>query len=162
VTLTSPAPTPTRAEAVGRLFSAIVGLGGSVRARSRTWGTEPGTLSRGDIAVLALIEADGPLRAGAIAQQLHVGPPVVSRQLADLESEGLVRRSADPADGRAELVSLTARGRRMLTASREALCSRLADHLGDWDDERLAQLATGLEDLVEALGRAGTGRELHV
>ena len=162
MTLTSPAPTPTRTEAVGRLFSAIVGLGGSVRARSRTWGTEPGTLSRGDIAVLGVIDADGPLRAGAIAQQLHVGPPVVSRQLADLESVGLVRRSADPADGRAELVSLSAKGRRMLMASREALCSRLGDHLEDWDDERLARLVTGLEDLVEALDRAETGRELHV
>jgi DNA-binding MarR family transcriptional regulator len=147
---------------VGRLFSALVGLGGSVRARSRTWGTEPDTLGRGDIAVLGVIQAHGPLRAGAIAQQLHVGPPVVSRQLADLEAQGMVRRSADPADGRAELVSLTARGRRLLTASRQALCARLAEHLSDWDDERLAQLATGLEDLVEALDRAGTGRELHV
>jgi DNA-binding MarR family transcriptional regulator len=162
VTLTSRAPTSTRAEAVGRLFSAIVGLGGSVRARSRTWGTEPGTLSRGDIAVLGVIEADGPLRAGAIAQQLHVGPPVVSRQLADLESAGLVRRSADPADGRAELVSTTAKGRRLLTASREALCARLGATLEDWDEERLALLVTGLEDLVEALDRAETGREQHV
>ena len=73
-----------RTRAVERLFEAIVGLGGSVRARARTWGTEPGTLSRGDIAVLGVIEAAGPLRAGAIAQQLHVGPPVMSRQLAEL------------------------------------------------------------------------------
>ena len=154
-------PVPGRTEAVERLFEAIVGLGGSVRARSRTWGTRPGTLSRGDIAVLGAVDADGPLRAGALAHQLHVGPPVVSRQLAELDAAGLVQRSADPVDGRAELVSITERGRRLLTDSRHALCSRLAGHLDDWDDDRLAHLVTGLEDLVDALDGAEPGKALH-
>jgi DNA-binding MarR family transcriptional regulator len=70
----------------------------------------------------------------------------------DLESRGYVRRVADPTDGRAKLVRLTAHGRRAATECRravQALEQRTKRQLGDrrYDTmrEALEVLSAGTE-----------------
>ena len=48
-----------------------------------------------------------------LARQLGVNAAAVTRQVQDLERERLVRRRADPRDGRRSYVSLSPKGRRL-------------------------------------------------
>jgi DNA-binding MarR family transcriptional regulator/GNAT superfamily N-acetyltransferase len=54
---------------------------------------------------------EAPLRSRALAARLGIDPGQLSRLLAELQTAGLVARTADPADGRAERVALTQGGR---------------------------------------------------
>jgi DNA-binding MarR family transcriptional regulator len=67
----------------------------------------------------------------------------------DLEGRGYVRRVQDPADGRAKVVRLTARGRRYVAEARRAVAaveSRARRRLGD---RRYEIVRAALEALVE-------------
>src|SRR4051794_21746858 len=58
--------------------------------------------------VLRVLGQAGPCRSGSIAEALTADPSTVSRQVAALVREGLVERRADPGDGRACVLALTA------------------------------------------------------
>lgn len=64
--------------------------------------------------ILFLVQ-DGPRRVSVIAECIHSDASTVSRQVSTLVGQGLLEKSADPADGRAYEVSLTARGKELLT-----------------------------------------------
>src|SRR5918999_4382996 len=53
---------------------------------------------------------EGPRAIGALAERLGVSQQAASKSVADLERRGYVAREPDPADARARLVALTARG----------------------------------------------------
>jgi len=61
---------------------------------------------------LTVLDHDGPLRLGALAERLHVAARSATEVVDALEARGLVRREPDRSDRRATLVSLTDRGRR--------------------------------------------------
>ena len=56
--------------------------------------------------------ADGDLRLGALGKRLGITASTMTRNLVRLEERGLVERTADPADGRAQRVGLTSAGRK--------------------------------------------------
>ena len=64
----------------------------------------------------------GPLRQGALAELVHADPSTVSRHVAALVEQGLVRRVADESDGRASRLSsptpATPRSRRCAASGR--------------------------------------------
>ncbi|MFN8094640.1 MAG: MarR family transcriptional regulator [Vicinamibacteria bacterium] len=66
------------------------------------------------VAQAATLEAleGGATRLGELAQRLGISPSTLTRNLARLESDGLVAREADPQDARAARVKLTAAGTR--------------------------------------------------
>lgn len=66
--------------------------------------------------VLVTIDAEGPRRVGALAEDLGVNQSNASRIVDRLASQGLVRRIRDRDDGRASLVALTPEGQRVLDA----------------------------------------------
>ena len=70
----------------------------------------------------------GPLRQGALADLVHADPSTVSRHVAALVEQGLVRRVADESDGRASRLVVTDEGH---TGVGEALlaggCERIPD-----------------------------------
>ena len=68
--------------------------------------------------LLSVIRREGPIRLTDLALNIGVGKPSVSRQIAFLESIGLVSKEADPLDGRAQAIRLTPRARRRCTRSR--------------------------------------------
>jgi DNA-binding MarR family transcriptional regulator len=54
-----------------------------------------------------------PLSMGELASVLGIDPPNATTLVADMESQGLVRRRPHPTDGRAKLVEPTRKGRQL-------------------------------------------------
>jgi DNA-binding MarR family transcriptional regulator len=67
---------------------------------------------------------------GDVTAALHASPSGMSGLLGRLTAAGLVRKSADPDDGRAVRLSLTEQGRRSLGPAHEVL-AELNGHLTD-------------------------------
>ncbi len=85
--------------------------------------------------LLAKIGDGPPRRAGELAAELCADPSTVSRQVAMLVKSKLVRRQADPEDGRASILELTDTGRerlQQLFRQRESLFGAVT---ADWTDE---------------------------
>jgi DNA-binding MarR family transcriptional regulator len=108
-------------------------------------------------ALRVLAQAGVPLRMSELAERLEVVPRSVTSVIDALEGQGLVERSADPADRRATWVRPTSAGEALLeavTVQRRAATTSLLDRLSP--DER-AQLAHLLRVLAEAEpGSTGT------
>ncbi len=68
------------------------------------------------LSILAHLHSRGPLSPGALAELERVQPQSLTRTLADLEDADLVRRQADPVDGRRAVVSIAAAGTELLRA----------------------------------------------
>ena len=82
------------------------------------------------LAVLGRIIDEGPTTAAALAASEHVTQQAIAQSLATLKQRGLVRKQADPSDGRKSLVTATAAGRELresLTVSREEWLTRAID-----------------------------------
>ncbi|MEC3994851.1 MarR family winged helix-turn-helix transcriptional regulator [Actinacidiphila sp. DG2A-62] len=104
--------------------------------------------------VLARLLAIGDASTSALAATEHVRPQSMAATVAALEERGMVARRPDPADGRRQLVSLTAEGRGYVEGRRrsdEEWITRTLDARFT-EDERQA-LLTGLA-LLERLARA--------
>src|ERR1700712_561558 len=121
--------TSEKEAATQRLLDALVLLGRALKARGSDWGPADPELGRPDIVTLGVLATRGTCRPGRVAEVLCVDRSVISRQLAGLDQMGLIERAADPEDGRAELVSLTAAGHERLVAARDAMCTALAERL---------------------------------
>jgi DNA-binding MarR family transcriptional regulator len=91
--------------------------------------------------LLAVIRREGPIRLTELAQNIGVGKPSVSRQIAFLESIGLVSKEADPLDGRAQSIRLTERGEEKMHQVQDARRQDFRERLGEWPVEELQTLA---------------------
>jgi DNA-binding MarR family transcriptional regulator len=87
------------------------------------------TVSLTQGSVLTELVTGGPRRMSALAELEGVRMPSMTDIIQRLERLGLVSRAADPADGRAVLVAVTAEGRRyieeLIVAREEFLRDRL-------------------------------------
>jgi len=91
--------------------------------------------------LLAELDRTGTSRVTDLAASIGVGKGTMSRQVRSLERLGLVRRAADPADGRAFLLELSEDGRRRYRAARDARRARLRQELASWSEGDVNQLA---------------------
>ena len=105
--------------------------------------------------LLALLEDAGPLRASDLVARLGLDKSTVSRQVASLVDLGLVVRSADPADGRAQVLTPSAEGSARLARIREVRRARWADDLADWPADDVARLG----ELLHRLNLLGEARD---
>ncbi len=64
--------------------------------------------------VFMQLASDGASRSVDLAAKIGVRPQSMMKTVHELEDLGLVSRTADPADSRAKLISLTRRGRRFI------------------------------------------------
>ncbi len=71
--------------------------------------------------VLAALQDGSRLSQTELARWAKVEQPTMAQMLARMERDGLIRREADPADGRSSLVSLTKQARSRLAAGRAIL-----------------------------------------
>ena len=69
-------------------------------------------------AVLGRLDREGPQTTSALAAAERVRPQSMAQTLAELEADGLVRRSPDPADRRQTLIALTPGGHERLAEDR--------------------------------------------
>ena len=108
-------------------------------------------LTPSQLSALAVIEREGPLTLGALADHEKVAPPSITKVVAKLESIGLVARAVDPGDRRFVRVALTDAGRALLEESRQRktawLTSRIRE-LGPGDRDQLAAALDVLDALV--------------
>jgi DNA-binding MarR family transcriptional regulator len=112
----------------------------------------------GHLAVFLHVDRRSGTRLTELARRGRISKQGMMLLVDDLESRGYVRRVADPTDGRAKVVRLTARGRRAVADARRAVQAtevRLRRELGD---RRVDALRESLELLVgdgEADGEGG-------
>ena len=105
--------------------------------------------------LLALLQDAGPLRASELVTRLGLDKSTVSRQVASLVALGLVDRTADPVDGRAQVLTPSAEGSARLAAIRAVRRARWEADMTDWPAEDVARLG----DLLGRLNRMGEARE---
>jgi DNA-binding MarR family transcriptional regulator len=93
--------------------------------------------------LLAAIEEHGPTSQADLGRQTGIDRSDVVATLDDLVDRGLAQRRPDPVDRRRNVVTLTARGRRMLTR-----LDKVVDHV---QDELLAPLTRKERDDLATL-----------
>lgn len=92
------------------------------------------------------------MRPSQLAEEAGITKQSVNDLLGHLERHGYLRRAPDPDDGRARVIRLTAKGRRLqgtIYAEARAAQMRIAEILGP---RRFAQLHDSLELLTGVLG----------
>lgn len=110
-----------------------------------------GGLSPGQAATLLMVERTG-IRLVDLAAKAGVSKQAMMQAVDGLQALGFVRRTADPSDGRAKTVRLTARGMRARAEARRAIAaveSRARRRLGD---RRLDGLRAALEEVASEEG----------
>ncbi|MGG5808076.1 MarR family winged helix-turn-helix transcriptional regulator [Falsiroseomonas sp. CW058] len=120
-----------------RLLTLATLLEGEIRARlRRDFDT---TLPRFDL-IAALDRAGAGMTLGEVSRRMMVSNGNVTGLAARLEAEGLVERRARPGDRRAQLLRLTARGRREFARQSAAHEAWVAELLGGLDGAERAAL----------------------
>lgn len=107
----------------------------------------------GGVPVLARLKHHGPMRSSALAETCALDPSTVSRQVDSLVKAGLVRRMADPDDGRATLLEITEDGDREMSNHAARVASLLTELLIDWTPEQVENLTVSLRRLNEDAAR---------
>ena len=140
-------------EAADRLHSAAIHLLRGVRQVDRETG-----LSAARLSVLSILVFDGPQTVSMLAEAEQVALPTMSRLLKDMEFAGLVKRTRSRMDARIQILSVTARGRRILEAGRaRRVASLLAavDELRPAERKALSRLLPVIEKLAAAVRNPG-------
>ena len=91
------------------------------------------------------------VHAALLAETVGLHKSTMSRNLAQLETLGLIERVPDPADARARLLRLTALGEESVERSRRGRRERLAAQLDAWSDADVRRLGTLLGRLNDSL-----------
>ena len=101
---------------------------------------------------LGLLLGSGAQRLTALAEREAVSQPAMTGLVSRLQGAGLVERRADPSDGRAVLVELTAMGRALIQdrrARRAAALEGLLDVLDAGERARFDAAIPALRRLVD-------------
>ncbi|MEO8503633.1 MAG: MarR family transcriptional regulator [Acidobacteriota bacterium] len=109
-------------------------------------------LSPARASALSVLVFTGPLTLGALALAEQVSAPTMSRVVAALTGDGLVKRETDPEDGRVVRLRATAKGVRLLQQGRARRLRAFGDLLAPLDDDELAVLLRATE-LLERVVR---------
>jgi DNA-binding MarR family transcriptional regulator len=107
-------------------------------------------LDRALFPLLVRIERRGPLGIGELAELVGRDYTTVSRQVAKLESLGLVGRQVNAADARIKEAVITEPGREMARALDGAREKIFASVLADWDRQDVADLARLMRKLADS------------
>ncbi|HET8921466.1 MAG TPA: MarR family transcriptional regulator [Candidatus Acidoferrum sp.] len=134
-------------ETADKLHSAAIHLLRRLRARDREMGVGPAQLS-----ALSVLVFGGPRSLGELAAAEQVRPPTMSRMVASLVRDGMVRRHATE-DGRSMRLEATAKGTKMLWEGRKRRVESLARTLASLSEQERAQLGE-LVDLLERVIRS--------
>ncbi len=99
------------------------------------------TFARYELLMLLLFARAGRLPLGKIGERLQVHPASVTNVTDRLEADGLVRRVANPRDGRGTLAAITPKGRRLAKRATAAVNAEVFAGLRPGADELVSQLA---------------------
>lgn len=135
-------------------LNALYRLSGSARVHAHTVEATGVQVSRTGLRFLSLVADTGPTSATTMAAVLDVSQPTASRVLQKLEDDGLVVRRASSSDGRVSHYLTTAKGRRALQRVHRHHVEQLARVLEDVDEQRRADIAQAVTELVDRLTSA--------
>lgn len=145
-------PDPALVQAIAdvqkQLGTMLVKAGDSIR--SRALAIHPDLQAMG-FKVLTILSQSGPMQQVALAHKAGTDKAVMSRTITQLESLGLVARTADPSDGRALLVTITPEAQRRLEANTLVARKVLFDRMSSWNVGELHRFA----DLLARLNQSG-------
>lgn len=103
-------------------------------------------LTPSQTAVLTRLWKEGASSTSALAAAEKVRPQSMATTLTGLDQHGLIRRAPDPNDGRRQMISLTAAGRRRAESDRQVREEWLARAMQERYSERERRV------VLEALG----------
>lgn len=101
--------------------------------------------------MLSYLHVNGSSRASAIAETFELDKGAVSRTVHTLVELGLVTKSADPMDGRAQVLTPTPEARARLVEINDMRLASLDDRLGVWDSSELEEFVGAFHRLNELL-----------
>lgn len=96
--------------------------------------TQANTPTTSQSETLSLLDRVGPLSVAELADRRNVRHQSMRLVAGQLESEGLVSKAPNPADGRSQLLFITDSGRETLSRARQARTSQIANLI----EERLS------------------------
>src|SRR4051812_29310593 len=131
-----------------RLHSAAIHLLRRLRRQDDAMGLTPARAS-----ALSIMVFGGEVTIGQLAQAEQVSAPTMTRLVDGLVRDGLVRRDADPADGRVVRLQATAKGTRILHEGRRRRVAALAEDLAALDAADLETLAAAADILERVVAR---------
>lgn len=137
-------------EAADRIHSAAIHLVRHVR----TVDDEAMGLSPARASALSVLVFGGACSLGELAAAERVTPATMSRLVAAMEAEGLVRRYPDVNDARAIVLEASAKARRILERGRSRRLDLLERLLGDASAAEVEAVSTAAAVVERALGSA--------
>jgi DNA-binding MarR family transcriptional regulator len=99
-------------------------------------------------ATLARLQRSGPARLTELASAEGVSQPSMTALIARLADQGLVRRSADPHDGRAVVLTLTPAGGELLAQRRAERTRQITGPLAGLSHDDVRRIADALPALI--------------
>jgi DNA-binding MarR family transcriptional regulator len=111
-------------------------------------------MSKARWGILILLWRVGELSQATLQQRLRVDGAAITRQVKQLEEEGLVLRRADPQDNRFTLVDLTGVGRQLMASmagKREAFEALVTAGISEEDIALMRRCLQQIRDNVRAL-----------
>jgi len=109
---------------------------------------ETGDLTLSESSALSRLQHGGPTTAATLAKLEQISPQSIGVTVASLETKGLIERSADPADGRRVILSVTSVGDATVEARRSARDQQFTRALGALSADERAQLLRAMPILA--------------
>ena len=106
-------------------------------------------VDKAGLAVLHETRRLGMVRPSDLAAQMRLDLSTISRHLRSLEQQGMVQRTADPDDARAQRISITVRGGEVLARLMDHRAASIRAAIAHWpeqDRSTLRQLLCRLAD----------------
>ncbi|MCB6182033.1 MarR family transcriptional regulator [Leeia sp. TBRC 13508] len=99
--------------------------------------------------ILLQVEKHAPVGQKQLAQVIGIDPASLTRQMKQLELDGLVKRESDLKDNRHTIVTLTAKGEKRLAELRPKRQTFLNDALAGFSEEQLSMVEQVLSRLEQ-------------
>lgn len=112
-------------------------------------------LSIGDYTLLAQISQHAPVRLSVLADLVEVDKSTLTPPAKRLETRGFIVREPDPADARAQLVTVSRVGKQAVRKLWQARAAIVAELMEDWNTADVRSLATRLAAFAEAIEKKG-------
>ncbi len=128
-------PATSDPSAVDSVMHALFSIGRLMRQRVEGDELEPGTFW-----LLKTLAAQGAMRVTDLAGSTNLDTSTVSRHVSQLQKSGLIERTPDPDDGRAQRVEPSAEGFRLLHQVMDRRRILLRRSLEGWDTSDISEL----------------------
>jgi len=149
----------TRPKAVASVTDSFIDLQRTVRrAKARLLAAAGNDVESATHLLLHTLQADGPMRASALAASVQSDLSTVSRQVAALVGRGLLERRADQHDGRACVLAVTEAGQAAIAEHGRRRRTFFDEVLTGWSTDELDQFAQQLDRFTAAYDRVHAAR----